>query len=275
VIIVEDVHYSYDGIYTALQGVSLQIEKGERVAIMGTNGAGKTTLIKHMNGLLRPQQGRVIVDGIDAKSLSIAELSRTVGLVWQNPDHQLFLDSVKKEIEFGLRNLGFTTEEAEEKCVKTLQDLGLEGFAERSPFALSGGERKRVALATVLATEPQVLALDEPTIGQDAHQKELLARMLINLNERGRTVIVVTHDVEFVIENFPRTIAMAEGRIVSDGSTGAVLSNDDVLERCSLTPPQLTVAARALHRVFPQVPARLSLLSELEEVVSEILGGTT
>jgi energy-coupling factor transport system ATP-binding protein len=275
VIIVEDVHYSYDGIYTALQGVSLQIEKGERVAIMGTNGAGKTTLIKHMNGLLRPQQGRVIVDGIDAKSLSIAELSRTVGLVWQNPDHQLFLDSVRKEIEFGLKNLGFTTEEAEEKCVRTLQNLDLEGFAERSPFALSGGERKRVALATVLATEPQVLALDEPTIGQDAHQKELLARMLINLNERGRTVIVVTHDVEFVIENFPRTIAMAEGRIVADGSTGAVLSNDDVLERCSLTPPQLTVAARALHRVFPQVPARLSLLSELEEVVSEILGGTT
>ncbi|MFX1261811.1 MAG: energy-coupling factor ABC transporter ATP-binding protein [Promethearchaeota archaeon] len=274
-IIVEDVHYSYDGIYTALQGVSLQIEKGERVAIMGTNGAGKTTLIKHMNGLLRPQQGRVIVDGIDAKSLSIAELSRTVGLVWQNPDHQLFLDSVKKEIEFGLKNLGFTTEEAEEKCVKTLQDLGLEGFAERSPFALSGGERKRVALATVLATEPQVLALDEPTIGQDAHQKERLARMLIDLNERGRTVIVVTHDVEFVIENFPRTIAMAEGRIVADGSTGAVLSHDDVLERCSLTPPQLTVAARTLHRVFPQVPARLSLLSELEEAVSEILGGTT
>jgi energy-coupling factor transporter ATP-binding protein EcfA2 len=190
-------------------------------------------------------------------------------------DHQLFLDSVRKEIEFGLKNLGFTTEEAEEKCVRTLQNLDLEGFAERSPFALSGGERKRVALATVLATEPQVLALDEPTIGQDAHQKELLARMLINLNERGRTVIVVTHDVEFVIENFPRTIAMAEGRIVADGSTGAVLSNDDVLERCSLTPPQLTVAARALHRVFPQVPARLSLLSELEEVVSEILGGTT
>ncbi|MFX0053970.1 MAG: energy-coupling factor ABC transporter ATP-binding protein [Candidatus Hermodarchaeota archaeon] len=271
----EDVHYSYDGIYTALRGVSLQIEKGERVAIMGTNGAGKTTLIKHMNGLLRPQEGRVIVDGVDAKFLSIAELSRTVGLVWQNPDHQLFLDSVKKEIEFGLKNLGFTPEEAEEQCVKTLRDLGLEGFAERSPFALSGGERKRVALATVLATEPGVLALDEPTIGQDAHQKERLARMLMDLNERGRTVIVVTHDVEFVIENFPRTIAMAEGRIVADGSTGAVLSNDDVLERCSLTPPQLTVAARALHRVFPQVPERLSLLSELEDTVSEILGGTT
>ncbi|MHA1924795.1 MAG: energy-coupling factor ABC transporter ATP-binding protein [Candidatus Thorarchaeota archaeon] len=274
-ILVEDIHFSYDGIYTALRGVSLQIEKGERVAIMGTNGAGKTTLIKHMNGLLRPQRGRVVVDGTDAKTLSIAELSRTVGLVWQNPDHQLFLDSVKKEIEFGLKNLGFTPEQVDEQCAQTLKNLGLEGFAERSPFALSGGERKRVALATVLATEPRVLALDEPTIGQDAHQKERLARMLMGLNERGRTVIVVTHDVEFVIENFPRTIAMAEGRIVADGFTASVLSNEDVLERCSLTPPQLTVAARALHKVFPQVPERLALLSELEDAVSEILGGAS
>jgi energy-coupling factor transport system ATP-binding protein len=270
---IEDIHYSYDGIYTALQGVSLEIEKGERVAIMGTNGAGKTTLIKHMNGLLRPQSGRVVVDGADAKNSSIAELSRTVGLVWQNPDHQLFLESVRKEIEFGLKNLGFTQEEAGEKCTQTLNNLGLDGFAERSPFALSGGERKRVALATVLATEPRVLALDEPTIGQDALQKDRLAHMLMDLNDRGRTVIVVTHDVEFVIEHFPRTIAMAQGRIVADGPTSSVLSNDDVLERCSLTPPQLTIAARALHQVFPQVSDRLALLSELEEVVSEILGG--
>ncbi len=273
-IMIEDVHFAYDGIYTALQGVSLQIEKGECVAIMGTNGAGKTTLVKHMNGLLRPQHGRVIVDGADAKNLSIAELSRIVGLVWQNPDHQLFLDSVRKEIEFGLKNLGFTPEETDAQCTQTLKNLGLEGLAERSPFALSGGERKRVALATVLATEPQVLALDEPTIGQDAQQKELLARMLMDLNDRGRTVIVVTHDIEFVIEHFPRTIAMAEGRIVADGSTSSVLSNEDVLERCSLTLPQLTVAARALHKAFPQVSERLTLLSELEDAVSGILGGT-
>jgi energy-coupling factor transport system ATP-binding protein len=272
-IMIEDVHFAYDNIYTALRGVSLQIEKGERVAIMGTNGAGKTTLVKHMNGLLRPQHGRVIVDGADAKNLSIAELSRIVGLVWQNPDHQLFLDSVRKEIEFGLKNLGFTPEETDAQCAQTLKNIGLEGFAERSPFALSGGERKRVALATVLATEPQVLALDEPTIGQDAQQKELLARMLMDLNDRGRTVIVVTHDIEFVIEHFPRTIAMAEGRIVADGSTSSVLSNEDVLERCSLTLPQLTVAARALHKAFPQVSERLTLLSELEDAVSGILGG--
>lgn len=272
-ILIEDVHFSYEGIYTALRGTSLQIDRGERVAIMGANGAGKTTLIKHLNGLLRPQRGRVFIDGRDAMEQSVAELSRVVGLVWQNPDHQLFLESVRKEVMFGLKNLGFTNEEADERCERTLKSLGLEGVAERSPFALSGGERKRVALASVLATEPQVLALDEPTIGQDARQKETLAEMLVDMNKSGRTVIVVTHDVEFVVEHFPRTITMANGQVVSDGPTSSVLSNDQILEECSLTPPQLTLAARALNERFPEISDRLSLLEDVENAVAKVLGG--
>ncbi|MGQ4870679.1 MAG: energy-coupling factor ABC transporter ATP-binding protein [Candidatus Thorarchaeota archaeon] len=272
-IIFEDVHFTYDMIYPALRGVSLQIDDGESIAIMGTNGAGKTTLIKHMNGLLRPDQGRVIVNGVDAREKSVAELSRTVGLVWQNPDHQLFLDTVEKEIMFGLRNLGYTADEAEERCHRTLTQLGLEHLAERSPFALSGGERKRVALASVLATEPEVLALDEPTIGQDAGQKERLAKMLREMNDEGKTVIVVTHDIEFAVEHFSRTIAMAAGIIIADGPTHDVLSNDLVLEACSLTPPQMTVTARALHEVFPETPQRLTHLDELEDVILKIVGG--
>ena len=272
-ILVEDVYFSYEGLYTALRGVSLQIDRGERVAIMGANGAGKTTLIKHLNGLLRPQRGRVFIEGRDATEQSVAELSRVVGLVWQNPDHQLFLESVRKEVIFGLKNLGFTDADADERCETTLGSLGLEGFAERSPFALSGGERKRVALASVLATEPQVLALDEPTIGQDAKQKENLAEMLADMNKSGRTVIVVTHDVEFVVEHFPRTITMANGQVVSDGPTSSVLSNDQVLDECSLTPPQLTLAARALNERFPGISGRLSLLEDVENAVVKLLGG--
>ena len=272
-IILEDVHYSYDGVYTALRGISLQVDAGERLAVIGANGAGKTTMVKHMNGLLRPQKGRVILDGQDTKFMSVAEIAREVGLVFQNPDHQLFLDSVKKEVEFGLRNIGFTENEAEQRRQKTLASLGLEGLAERSPFTLSGGERKRVALASVLSTEPRFLALDEPTIGQDAHQKNRLAQMLAEMNKRGRTVVVVTHDIEFVIENFPRTVAMAEGQIIADGSTNMVLSNDEVIERCSLAPPQMTLAARAIRNVFPEVGQRLTLLSELEETIMGILGG--
>ncbi len=272
-ILLEDVYFAYEGLYTALQGVSLQIDDGERVAIMGTNGAGKTTLVKHLNGLLRPDSGRVILDGVDTRRHSVAELARQIGLVMQNPDHQLFLDSVEKEIVFGLKNLGYSEADSLDRCNRTLSHLGLEGFLERSPFTLSGGERKRVALASVLATEPRVLALDEPTIGQDARQKENLAQMLEELNAKGRTVVVVTHDIEFVIEHFPRTIAMAGGQIVADGRTSSVLSNDEVIERCSLTPPQLTIAARSLHKEFPHVPERLTLLSEVEAEILRILGG--
>lgn len=274
-IMLEDVHFAYDGLYTALQGVSLQIDDGERVAIMGTNGAGKTTLVKHFNGLLRPDSGRVILDGVDAKRYSVAELARQIGLVMQNPDHQLFLDSVEKEIVFGLKNLGYSEEESLTRCERTLSRLGLEGLLDRSPFALSGGERKRVALASVLATEPRVLALDEPTIGQDARQKENLALMLEELNSKGRTVVVVTHDIEFVIEHFPRTIAMANGQIVADGATNMVLSNDAVIERCSLTPPQLTLAARSLQKEFPDIPNRMTLISEVEREILRVLGGET
>ncbi len=272
-IILEDVHFAYDGLYTALQGISLQINDGERIAIMGSNGAGKTTLVKHLNGLLRPDNGRVIFDGVDTKHYSVAELARDIGLVMQNPDHQLFLDSVEREILFSLENLGYQKEEAKERCERTLASLGLAGFSERSPFTLSGGERKRVALATVLATEPRVISLDEPTIGQDARQKENLARMLCALNDKGKTVIVVTHDIEFVTENFPRTVAMANGMIVADGPTNSVLSNDAVIEQCSLSRPQLTETARQLHKVFPDVPQRLTLMDDLEEAVVKIMGG--
>jgi len=272
-IMLDAIHFSYEGIYTALRGVSLQVDDGERVAILGANGAGKTTLIKHMNGLLRPQSGKVFLDGRDTTSLSVAEMARTVGLVFQSPDHQLFLDSVYKEIAFGLRNLGLGDQEVEERCSKTMNTLGLKGLAERSPFALSGGERKRVALASVLVTEPKVLALDEPTIGQDAQQKEKLAELLMGLNQKGRTVIVVTHDIEFVIEHFPRTVAMANGKIVADGPTNSVLSSDKAIELCSLTYPQMTQAARALKHKFPQVTERLTSLAEMEETIMSILGG--
>ncbi len=272
-IIIDDVHFAYDGIYTALSGVSVQIVSGERIAIMGANGAGKTTLVKHMNGLLRPQSGKVFLKGRDTERMSVAEIARVVGLVWQNPDHQLFLDTVEKEVTFGLKNLGFSDEEVIERCNRTLSRLGIEDLSERSPFSLSGGERKRVALASVLATEPQILALDEPTIGQDARQKENLSNLLMELNSRGCAVICVTHDIEFVIENFPRTLVMANGKIVADGPTNTVLTNDAVIEQCSLTPPELTRASRALNKIYPEVSCRLTLIQELEDTIVELIGG--
>lgn len=272
-ILLDDVYYAYDGIYTALKGISLEIDAGERVAIMGENGAGKTTLLKHLNGLLRPQKGNVYLNGEDTSKKSVAELSKKVGLVWQNPDLQLFLNSVEKEVLFGLKNMGLDETESHARCDATLEQLYLTHLRERSPFSLSGGERKRVALASILAIEPQILALDEPTIGQDARQKERLAKLIIGLNNKGKTVIVVTHDTEFVIEYFPRTIAMADGRIIADGSTSSVLSNSKVLEHCSLTPPEMTKAANALNSIFDEVPSRLTQVPEVEGALLSLLGG--
>ncbi|TFG09648.1 ABC transporter ATP-binding protein [Candidatus Thorarchaeota archaeon] len=269
----DDVHYAYDGLYPALRGVSLEIDEGESIAIMGSNGAGKTTLLKHLNGLLRPQKGHVFLDGEDTSKYSVAQLSRQIGLVWQNPDHQLFLDSVEKEIVFGLKNLGYDEEEVSDRCDRTLERLGLTHLSHRSPFSLSGGERKRVALASVLAIEPRILALDEPTIGQDARQKERLAKMLDQMNEEGRTVIVVTHDIEFVIEHFPRTLAMSEGIIVADGKTEAVLSNPTIVERCSLAVPQMTIVAQGLHQLHPEVSPRLTQVNEIESELIRLAGG--
>ena len=160
-----------------------------------------------------------------------------------------------------------------QQCERTLEQLGLEGFRERSPFSLSGGERKRVALASVLATEPQVLALDEPTIGQDARQKENLSQLLLSLNDKGCAVVCVTHDIEFVIEHFPRTVAMADGMIIADGQTNVVLTNDTVLDECSLTAPELTQTSRVLNMRFPSISARLTLVQELENAIAGILGG--
>ncbi|TFF91818.1 ABC transporter ATP-binding protein [Candidatus Thorarchaeota archaeon] len=270
----EDVHYVYDGLYPALRGVSLEIDDGESIAIMGSNGAGKTTLLKHLNGLLRPQRGHVFLDGEDASQYSVAQLSRQIGLVWQNPDHQLFLESVQKEIVFGLKNLGYDEQEINDKTARTLERLALSHLAERSPFSLSGGERKRVALASVLAIEPRILALDEPTIGQDARQKERLAKMLNTMKHEGRTVIVVTHDIEFVIEHFPRTVAMSNGRIVADGNTESVLSSPDIVERCSLAIPEMTVVAQGLHQYHPNISPRLTQVDEIESELLRLTGGS-
>ncbi|MEM1556097.1 MAG: ABC transporter ATP-binding protein [Candidatus Bathyarchaeia archaeon] len=224
----------------ALRGVSLSISDGEFVAIMGQNGAGKTTLVKHFIGLLRPTRGRVLVDGVDTRNASVAELARKVGFVFQNPDHQLFSETVEEEIAFALRNFGFSEKTIKERVDWALNLLDLTRYRKTSPFMLSGGERKRVALASVLAWDPKILILDEPTIGQDAYQKERLRHFIIQLNQQGKTVIVVTHDIEFVAECEPRVILMANGRIIADGEAREVLTDPTLVKEASLMPPEIT-----------------------------------
>jgi len=242
VIEIEDVFFAYPSGVKALDGVSLTIHRGEFVAIMGENGAGKTTLVKHFNGLLRPQAGRVSVDGEDASRLSVATLARKVGLVFQNPDDQLFSENVEEEISFALRNFGFDKDVIRKRVDWALNLLDIERYQKSSPFILSGGERKRVALGSVLAWDPEVVVLDEPTIGQDYAQKERLRHFLMQLRTQSKTTIIVTHDVEFVAECKPRVVLMARGKIVADGPIRKIMTDEEALRQASVSPPEITKA---------------------------------
>ncbi len=237
---VKGVCFAYPTGVEALKEVSLEIRDGDFVAIMGSNGAGKTTLVKHFNGLLKPASGEVFVGGVSTRSVSTASLAREVGFVFQNPDHQLFCETVEEEVAYALKNFGFEEGIVKSRVTWALNLLGLTQYRQTSPFMLSGGERKRLALASVLAWDPQVVVLDEPTIGQDYEQKEKLRQFIVQLNAQGKTVVVVTHDVEFVADCGPRIVLMAEGKIVADGDAKEILTNKELTFKASIVPPQMT-----------------------------------
>lgn len=235
-----DIHFTYPSDIKALKGASITIGNGEFVAVMGQNGAGKTTLVKHFNGLLKPTKGVVLIDGIKTTEVSVATLARKVGLVFQNPDHQLFSETVEEEIAFALKNFGYEEKAIERRVTWALNLLDLEEYRKTSPFMLSGGERKRVALASVLAWNPKILILDEPTIGQDHQQKEKLLHFILQMKAQKKTVIIVTHDVEFVAESAPRVVLMQEGKIIVDDEAEKVLTNPEILAQAAIVPPQIT-----------------------------------
>jgi len=269
VIEVKDVYFTYPTGVEALKGVSLSIGDGEFLAIMGQNGAGKTTLVKNFNGLLKPTKGEVRVDGVSTREVSIAKLARTVGFVFQNPDHQLFSETVEEEIAFGLRNFGFEEATVDKRVTWALNLLDLTEYRTTSPFMLSGGERKRVALASVLAWDPKVVILDEPTIGQDHRQKETLRQFIVQLNEQGKTVVVVTHDVEFVAECSPRVVLMSEGKIVADGEAKRILTDTTLTLAASIVPPQITQIFLRLTDLG--LPKDVIDVSEAKKIITKYL----
>jgi len=236
---VENVHFAYPNNVEALKGISLTIKDGEFVAIMGQNGAGKTTLVKHFNGLLKPSKGVVRIDNVETTKTSVAALAKDTGFVFQNPDHQLFSETVEDEIAFALKNFGFKKEVVNQRINWAMNLLGLSQYRKTSPFLLSGGERKRVALASVLAWNPKTLILDEPTIGQDHRQKENLRQFIVQMQTQQKTVVIVTHDVEFVAECNPRVLLMKNGKIVADGKGTEILTNQEILTQSSIVLPQI------------------------------------
>jgi energy-coupling factor transport system ATP-binding protein len=224
---------------TALSDVSLTVGRGETIAIVGENGAGKTTLVRHANGLLKPTRGSVLVDGVDTRETTTATLSRKVGIAFQNPDHQLFSESVESEVSFALRNFGFAEDLVSKRLDWALNFFGLEQYRKSSPLVLSGGEKKRLTLACILAWDPEVVVLDEPTVGQDSLQKEKLAQIFKMLQSTGKTIIIVSHDVEFLWPIQPRLVVMSGGKVVADGETSKIMADRELLEGARVTQPQL------------------------------------
>jgi energy-coupling factor transport system ATP-binding protein len=243
-----DVTYIHENGVKALDGITMQMDAGETIAIVGENGAGKTTLIKHVTGLLKPTSGAVLVDGVNTRETSTATLSRKVGIAFQNPDHQLFSESVQEEIAFALKNFGFPPDLVEKRVTWGLQLFGLEEYKESSPLILSGGEKKRLTLACILAWDPEVVILDEPTVGQDAIQKEKLAGTIKMLGSTGKTVVVVSHDIEFLWPLQPRVVVMKSGRIVADGPAPELMTKKEMLESARVAEPQLVSFYQALSR---------------------------
>lgn len=268
---VNDISFVYPSGTIALRDVSLRIRRGEFISIMGENGAGKTTLVKHFNGLLKPAKGRVTIDGFDAKEQSVAELARKVGLVFQNPDHQLFSETVEEEIAFGLTNFGYDPDTVKRRTSWAMNLLDLKRYRDASPFMLSGGERKRVALASVLAWDPEYIVLDEPTIGQDQMQKDRLRELIIQLNTQGRTVIIISHDIEFVADCAPRVVLMSKGRIISDGPASAILTDPKKVLAASLVRPQVTQLFQSLSDL--ELPSNVIDLYEAEKLLLNMIKG--
>ena len=234
-----DVSFVHQNGVKALDGVTLTIGNGETVAIVGENGAGKTTLVKHMTGLLKPSSGKVLVDGVETTATSTAQLSRKIGVAFQNPDHQLFSDSVENEVRFAMKNFGFPEERISERLDWALSFFGLEQYRKSSPLVLSGGEKKRLTLASILAWDPDVVVLDEPTVGQDSLQKAKLSQIFGLLRSTGKTLVIVSHDVEFLWPLQPRLVVMSGGKVVADGEMARTMADKALLEGARVTQPQL------------------------------------
>lgn len=236
---IEDLYFTYPSGVEALSGVSLTIEPGEQVAIVGQNGAGKTTLVKHLNGLLRPTRGAVRIGDWLTDEHSVAQLARRVGYVFQNPDDQLFKGDVRGEITFGPTNLGFAPDRVETLVRNALALLELTDKAGTNPYDLTPTWRKRVAIAAVVAMDTPIIVLDEPTTGQDYRHIQYLSEVIGSLRERQKTVIAISHDIDFVAENFDRIVVMGQGRVLLDGRAEEVFLQEETLSSTYIQPPQI------------------------------------
>ncbi|HBN83923.1 MAG TPA: energy-coupling factor transporter ATPase [Clostridiales bacterium] len=259
---------------TAVHDITLTIQDGEKVGIIGHTGSGKSTLVQHLNGLLKPHSGSVTVNGIDTKSKEIKELRKIVGMVFQYPEHQLFEETVYKDIAFGLKKqYEFTQEEMDVRIRAAALAMSIsDELMEKSPFELSGGQKRRVAIAGVLVTDPRILVLDEPTAGLDPRGRDELFQSLEEINRtKNTTIIIVSHSMEEVAGFANRILVMNKGTVAMDTTPDKAFEDVDLLESMGLSAPQVTYMARAISGVIKDFPTRIhtveAMVKELMKVV--------
>jgi energy-coupling factor transport system ATP-binding protein len=248
------VSYQYPDGPVALDDVSISIGEGSFVAVLGENGAGKTTFVKCINGLIKPTRGDVVVGGTSTRNASVAQMARKVGLVFQNSDNQLFATSVKEELDFSLKNVGISDQERPRIIDETLATLNLSRFKEKSPFLLSGGERKRAAFASLICMDQPVFIADEPTQGQDDIQRKNIEHILRHMQERKKTVIIITHDLDFITRLADRVVIFERGRISLDGPIEDAFQSPRSLALGHLVPTQELALKWLLKDKEPGVP---------------------
>ncbi len=245
-----DITYTYPDGTEALRGINFHAEKGEMVALLGPNGAGKSTLFLHFNGILRPTSGRVVVDGeeIDYSKSGLSRARQKVGIVFQNPDDQLFAPRVAEDVAFGPLNMGLPEDEVERRVRESLERVGMAGYEDRPPHHLSGGEKKRVAIAGILAMEPEIMVLDEPTSGLDPRGASQILRLLHELNDAGMTIIISTHDVDMTPLYADRVYIISNGEIISEGTPHSVFSDIETVRGADLRLPRIAHLIEILQK---------------------------
>ena len=271
IVVTQNLTHVYEGTTVeAVKDLSVKIGRGEFVGIIGQNGSGKTTLVKHFDGLLRPTKGKVFVNGKDTTTVQTSELAKTVGYCFQNPDHQMVAFKVRDEVQFGLKNIGIPKGEVTKRIVEALNEVGMGHAIDDYVHELSQGERQKIAVASLLVMRPQILIVDEPTTGQDPSTSMRMFELLRDLNEKGSTILIVSHNLDLIARFVKRVIVMKDGQILYDGTPRGAFSRPEMLEATSCNPPEMTRFGQMLSKYG--IPDDILTIEEMHDMLVKRLG---